>query len=189
MRVPCVESLCKKFSKIGHQHSTEYARIDHAHEELPTEPSALVGEVRMWAGFSGVPDGWEACGGQALSRETYADLFGVIGTQFGNGDGSTTFNIPNFCYRFPLGVSPDPPVVGLGWEGGESEHTLTMQEMPSHRHKITQSTSNSLGGSSYGFPGLTGQFNNLYTDYEGGGGEHNNMPPYLGIYFIIYAGA
>lgn len=56
--------------------------------------SPNVGEVRQYAGVS-VPAGWLECNGQAVSRTTYAGLFAVIGTTYGVGDGSTTFNLPN----------------------------------------------------------------------------------------------
>jgi microcystin-dependent protein len=147
-----------------------------------------VGEIRMWAGYSTPPDGWMACGGQEISRTTYADLFGVIGTQFGNGDGTKTFNIPDLRNRFPLGVSVDPPINALGATGGEMEHTLTVAEMPSHRHSLGYSNIGG-GGSNRRLRSYTWSWSGLaYTSYEGGGEPHNNMPPYLAVYFIIYTG-
>ena len=53
-----------------------------------------VGSRQLFA-MSSVPTGWIRCDGQALSRTTYADLFASIGTTYGTGDGSTTFNVPN----------------------------------------------------------------------------------------------
>ena len=52
------------------------------------------GSLMPFAG-STIPTGWLNCDGSAVSRTTYADLFAVIGTTYGAGDGSTTFNIPN----------------------------------------------------------------------------------------------
>ena len=52
------------------------------------------------AHFHTVPDGWLLCNGAAVSRTTYANLFAVIGTKYGSGDGSTTFNLPNLHGRF-----------------------------------------------------------------------------------------
>ena len=49
--------------------------------------------------FHSVPDGWLECNGAAVSRTTYADLFKVIGTKYGAGDGSTTFNLPDMNGR------------------------------------------------------------------------------------------
>ena len=56
--------------------------------------AAPVGEVTAYAGSS-APTGWLICDGSAVSRTTYATLFAIIGTVFGAGDGSTTFNLPN----------------------------------------------------------------------------------------------
>lgn len=53
-----------------------------------------VGTMAVWAG-TGVPDGYLQCNGAAVSRATYTELFRVIGTRFGVGDGATTFNLPN----------------------------------------------------------------------------------------------
>ena len=62
--------------------------------------SAITGEGKLW--FTGTaPTGWLLCNGDAVSRSTYADLFAVIGTTFGVGDGSTTFNVPDFRGRVP----------------------------------------------------------------------------------------
>ena len=62
-----------------------------------------VGTIVMWAG-STAPTNWLMCDGSAVSRTTYSTLFTVIGTTYGTGDGSTTFNLPNFKRRFPLGA-------------------------------------------------------------------------------------
>ena len=61
-----------------------------------------VGTVQAFAG-STIPSGWLLCNGQAVSRTTYAKLYSVIGTTYGNGDGLTTFNVPNLQGRFPQG--------------------------------------------------------------------------------------
>lgn len=89
-----------------------------------------IGEIKMYAGQT-EPEGWLFCKGQALSRSEYSNLFEVIGTAFGTGDGSTTFNLPNLQKRFPVGVGNG---YGLGKTGGEETHTLTTEEMPEHTH-------------------------------------------------------
>lgn len=68
-----------------------------------------VGTVKAYGG-STAPDGWLFCDGSAISRTTYAELFAVIGTTYGSGDGTTTFNIPNG--KMPLGVYA--PIIGNG---------------------------------------------------------------------------
>lgn len=94
-----------------------------------------VGEVIAYAGAS-VPTGWLRCDGSAVSRTTYAKLFAVIGTTFGTGDGSTTFNLPDLAGRVPLGYSSGH---SLGSKGG-SEY------IQQHSHSFTNPTINSTSG-------------------------------------------
>lgn len=82
---------------------------------------------------STAPQGWLLCDGSAVSRSTYSDLFTAIGTTYGAGDGSTTFNVPDLAGRVVLGVSNDH---ALGTSGGEANHTLTEQELPAHIHTV-----------------------------------------------------
>lgn len=56
--------------------------------------SVPVGTIIIWIG-SNYPDGWLSLEGQAISRTVYSSLFNIYGTSFGNGDGKTTFNLPN----------------------------------------------------------------------------------------------
>lgn len=66
--------------------------------------AGIIGEVRMFAGIAaGVPSGWLLCYGQAVNRTTYADLFAVLGTSWGAGDSSTTFNLPDLRGRGLVG--------------------------------------------------------------------------------------
>lgn len=81
------------------------------------------------------PEGYLMCDGAAVSRTTYATLFAVIGTTFGAGDGSTTFNVPDLSGRVPLGVSSSHL---LGSTGGSETVTLTEQELPAHVHEVPQ---------------------------------------------------
>lgn len=64
-------------------------------------------------GGSTAPTGWLLCSGGAISRATYADLFAVIGTAYGAGDGSTTFNLPNYTGRVPQGMGRGYANAGL----------------------------------------------------------------------------
>lgn len=90
------------------------------------------GLIYMFGG-SVAPSGFLICDGSAISRSTYADLFSAIGTTYGVGDGSTTFNLPDMSGRVPVGVSLD---IALGDVGGEETHTLLTNELPSHSHGI-----------------------------------------------------
>jgi microcystin-dependent protein len=93
--------------------------------------------VTAFAGIS-VPGGWLNCDGSAIDRTIYVDLFAAIGTTFGAGDGSTTFNIPNLRGRNVIGLNPSETDFDvLGETGGAKRHTLTINEMPAHTHDIT----------------------------------------------------
>lgn len=89
-----------------------------------------VGASMIWFGHT-APDRWIFALGQAVSRTTYADLFAMWGTIYGVGDGSTTFNVPNFQQRFPLGYQSSGS--GIGTTGGTFNHTHTEG---SHSHDI-----------------------------------------------------
>ena len=71
--------------------------------ELIKNITIPVGEITMYGGAT-APTGWLNCDGTAVSRTTYADLFAVIGETFGQGDNSTTFNLPDFKDAFPKGT-------------------------------------------------------------------------------------
>lgn len=102
------------------------------------------GSVTAYAGTT-EPNGWLFCYGQAVSRTTYARLFDIIGTTYGVGDGSTTFNVPDLRGRVVAGQDDmggssanrlTSPIDGdtLGAAGGTENHTLTEAEMPAHDH-------------------------------------------------------
>lgn len=103
--------------------------------------SSPTGALTAYAG-SEAPTGWLLCYGQAVSRATYAALYSVIGTTYGSGDGSTTFNIPDLRGRAPValdnmgGTDANRLSVTntLGGTGGEEKHLLIVSEMPSHTH-------------------------------------------------------
>ena len=170
------------------------------------------GTILDYAGSS-IPTGFLICGGQAVSRTTYSNLFALIGTDFGSGDGTTTFNLPDLRGRVAIGrdnmggssanrittgaVSIDGATVGAA--GGAQTHQLTTSEMPSHTH--TQNAHN------HTFQIFTGNFtsgNNATktssvsseSSYNtssvtatnqntGGDGAHNNVQPSIILNKII----
>jgi len=114
------------------------------------EDEVPVGTIVLFAG-SVVPEGWLLCDGSAVSRTKYARLFQVIGTAYGAGDGSTTFNLPNLKGRVPVGLNTaDTDFDTLGKTGGEKSVTLTVSQMPSHNHSIAScNISNDVHSHSY----------------------------------------
>lgn len=81
-----------------------------ARENLEVEP---IGTIFAFAG-NDIPAGYLPCNGGAISRTTYADLFAVIGTTYGSGDGSTTFNLPNLTDKFIQGSDTAGTVKSAG---------------------------------------------------------------------------
>lgn len=100
---------------------------------VPTTP---IGSMMMWP-TSSAPGGWLLCQGQAISRTAYAELFAVLGTTFGVGDGSSTFNLPDTRGRFILGTAASGTGSTLGGTGGALDH---VHDMSSHTHSMQSHT-------------------------------------------------
>lgn len=90
------------------------------------------GTVSVWAGAT-IPDGYLLCDGSAISRTDYPILFSAIGTTWGPGDGSSTFNLPDLRNRFLLGASATHPA---GQYGGASSIALSIPNLPPHNHPV-----------------------------------------------------
>lgn len=158
----------------------------------PSGPSGTSGTVlpsgllMMTAAPGGAPAGWLLCDGTAVSRTTYSSLFSIIGTTYGVGDNSTTFNLPDLRGRVPIGSGQGSGLTNrtLGGTGGSETHTLTVDEIPAHTHEYSQSigTSTAASGSSYTVRDV---YQTSTTTSTGGGQAHNNMQPYLVINYII----
>lgn len=149
-----------------------------------------VGTIIPYAG-STIPSNYMKCEGQELSRIEYDILFSAIGTTYGEGDGSTTFNLPNLKGRVITGIdSNDTDFDVLGETGGEKTHTLTVDEIPSHNHGIRdtidmntlagQNRSVVVGGGETWNPGDPALSNNT-----GDNQPHNNLQPYIVLNYII----
>jgi microcystin-dependent protein len=147
------------------------------------------------------PSGYLLCDGAAVSRTTYADLFTAIGTAYGAGNGTTTFNLPDMRGRVPAGkddmggtaasrlTTGGSGVNGatLGAAGGAQTHTLSITEMPAHTHPVPQAmpaithSAGSINRASSNTPSQAV----VATDSTGGGSAHNNVQPTLVANYII----
>lgn len=142
------------------------------------------GAIQAYAG-STAPSGWLACDGSAVSRTTYADLYSAIGTTWGTGDGSTTFNVPDLRGRALIGDGTGSGLTArtLGTQNiGAETHTLAESEMPAHTHTIAKGGTAAAGSYTAQSATVSGNHTSSST---GGGGAHNNMQPSAVVKFII----
>lgn len=161
---------------------------------------------------NGVQIGYVLCNGGSLLRADYPELFLYLGTTFGAVDG-THFSLPNIIDRFPVGAGFS---YATGASGGEISHTLSLAEIPSHSHAGTtdpqsagtpSAATNNFGGSNHGIAGnasgasidipinpggmtfnaLPTHTHSFTTNSVGGGGSHENRPPYFALYPVLRA--
>jgi microcystin-dependent protein len=174
----------------------------------PAGPGVVPTGVCVPFAGSSAPAGFLLCDGASYLRSTYAALFAVIGTTFGAADG-THFNVPDFTDRMPLGASGSH---ARGSTGGAATVTLTVSEIPSHNHgggtgtgggshrhtitnhAVTNNTVQQMGaGGAFWMVGNAYQPETEDTNIDhthtissqGGGGSHNNLPPFLAVPWVI----
>lgn len=95
------------------------------------------GVVDMWPGLpTAIPPGTLLCDGQQVNRSVYADLFAIIGIRYGAGDGVTTFNLPNFNRKMPVGADSSG-TRNLAATGGAETVSLTTANLAAHNHPVT----------------------------------------------------
>lgn len=170
------------------------------------------GIIWQWAGSTVPSTAWLICDGSAVSRVTYSALFQVIGTTYGAGDNSTTFNLPNAAGKALVGLQSGNSNFGnLGQTGGEVSHTLNTNEMPIHSHGVSDpghSHGLNFGGNSpvitspggtnnrvytagsgqqlqWGGVSVVGNGTGIWINNAGSGYAHNNLQPYLVTNYII----
>lgn len=110
-----------------------------AKQETPIGTVVMfAGSIGSASGYTGIPNGWLLCDGQAVSRTTYASLFSVISTRYGVGDGSTTFNLPNMVDDFATGHIQFSGGSGVPTTVSSTTDTTTLA---SHNHNVSYSSS------------------------------------------------
>ena len=133
--------------------------INEIHErisELNTGGNGCpVGSVLPFTGNGLLPNGFIHCRGQEVSREDYAELFEVIGTTYGAGDGATTFKLPDLQGRVPVGQAYDVTFgdgygstffTRLGEKGGDVAEFIQLRHLPAHTHELQDKTHYHDGG-------------------------------------------
>lgn len=159
---------------------------------------APLGIVEMWAG-SNVPAGYLLCNGAELSQTEYPSLYAALGSTFNTapdhrGSSVTTrsgyFRLPDLRGRFIVGSNDtDEDYNRLGKASGEKTHRLTTEEIPAHSHSLKSHTKDSNRWQGNGDP--KGGYTLFYeagtaeTEKAGGGGAHENRPPYYVLAYIM----
>ena len=147
-------------------------------------------------GASASPTGFLLCNGQSVSRSTYSSLFAVITSLYGDGNGSSTFNVPDLRGRFVAGWDAGTSVLtsvtanmvlgsSIANTGGAQAITLAVAQMPAHTHDITpmrQDSPRTGGGSGNVYDAISGT---VSTSSTGGDGAHSNIPPTMILNYII----
>lgn len=161
------------------------------------------GTIAPFAGDEiSLPVGWLLCDGSAVSRTTFAALFAVVGVTYGAGNGSTTFNVPDFRGRVAVGKDnmgisgsanrvTDAQADIVGGVFGSESHVLSVGELPVHTHGYNDMyVGADTGGTDIG-PANTNSTGELtdeagrVTGPAGSGAAHNNLQPSMALNVII----
>src|SRR3954468_10032761 len=161
----------------------------------------FVAEIRIFP-FNFAPRGWAWCDGQLLPLSQNTALFSLLGTTYG-GDGKSNFALPDLQGSAPMhpGQGPGLSLHDLGEQGGEQTVTLLQSEMPAHSHSVNAANfpaeikaptpltalARSHGGNGYQTNSTANlqHMNPAAFAPAGSSFPHNNMQPYLTMYFNI----
>jgi len=149
----------------------------------------VIGEIIAYAGATSPDARWLVCDGAEVLIDDYPDLYNVIGTDYGVPS-TDHFKLPDLRGRVLAGTGTGTgiPAVGIGQQYGTATHTLTVGELPAHSHSYVPPTLNvdletpgapDLFAAGVGLPTVTGD--------TGSNQAHNNLPPRLGVTFLIVA--
>jgi microcystin-dependent protein len=152
--------------------------------------SEITGAMKLWPGAT-APAGYLLCDGAAVSRTTYAALYSALGgasSPWGQGNGSSTFNVPDMRGRAPIGAGQGTGLTNrtLAAQVGTETHPLTTGEMPAHTHSTGFTrVSTTAGGGSQDRLSAAGTDVNITSSSAGSGGAHQNMQPSVALNFIV----
>lgn len=203
-------------------HQNHITNVSNVNAEVVTDTGAIAGhETRIVAlegggfvlpkgviweyGGAVAPSGWLLCFGQAVSRVTYAALFAIIGTTFGVGDGSTTFNIPDFRGRVGAGQDDMGGVSAnrltgaaggldgdvLGGVGGAETVALSIANLAAHTHTFSGTTSNASTNHQHGGGAVSSVTGTAQSSVQGGaanGGSDGTDQPSGSLHTHTYSG-
>ena len=152
--------------------TTVSSQIATIEAQVANMPSPIVAGTVAYLAMVTAPTGWLKANGAAISRTTYADLFAAIGTTYGAGDGSTTFNIPDLRGEFVRGFDD-----GRGADSGRGFGTAQAGDMAAHRHYVMNNGyANITAG--WGYPVNSG--NQIASAYQGQGYENYHLQAHSG---------
>ena len=188
----------------------EATRYDFDGGNLIDVQGVNTGIIIPWSDTT-APSGFLECDGTAVSRTTYSALFAVVGTTYGTGDGSTTFNLPNLQDNVVVSKSPGKAFASTGGantvtQGGNcsgnlANHTLTESQMPTHDHQnaLGPQAANIQNNSGMGQSATRNPTTTFNQPPTGGGGAHNHnitglgftgaansvLQPYMALMYVI----
>ena len=182
----------------------EATKYDFDGANLTGIEGTATGTILPWSAAS-LPSGFLECNGTAVSRSTYSALFAIVGTTYGAGDGSTTFNTPDLQDNTPVGKSNNKAlgstggantVAATGNVGGSTANaTLSEAQLASHSHSANVGNASNLAGH---FGRSSAALQNVSTQNTGSGSGHSHnmsanfsgdatsvLQPYLALIYII----
>lgn len=190
-------------TSIGDVSATELSYVNGVTSAIQTQLDALsssgvTGSMVAYLGTS-APSGYLMCDGTAVSRTTYSALFALIGTRYGSGDGSTTFNLPDLRSRFPRGAATVASPSGSAAGSDTHSHSGSSGSGGSHSHTYSTTTGSPSstyysvsGGNPFASPSHTHSVSG--TTSTDGSHSHSvsvdsgsNVPAYIEVNWIVKA--
>jgi len=149
------------------------------------QPTMFIGQI-ITGVFETIPPNLLPCDGSTYNQADYPELYDAIHPNMKDSF-LNIFRVPDLRARMPIGEGNDNHAYDVGDIGGERQVTLTLNQMPNHRHGANNGSFITNSGVSAALTGGSGVKAEQYTAYEGGSQPHNNMPPYFVVNYYIVA--